>query len=71
MAQHWTHQGGGWLPPRSPLPGDWFNALGVLLAPALLTFPQLTVGLLYADRRLRREHLAGSLRAEPLVTGSA
>ncbi|WP_404960771.1 hypothetical protein [Streptomyces sp. 147326] len=50
----------------------WFGALGVLLAPALLlTFPQLTVGLLYADRRLRREHLAGSLTAEPLVTGSA
>ncbi|WP_405680084.1 hypothetical protein OG859_28380 [Streptomyces sp. NBC_00048] len=21
MAQHWTHRGGGWLPPRSPRPG--------------------------------------------------
>ncbi|WP_327413313.1 hypothetical protein [Streptomyces sp. NBC_01233] len=50
----------------------WFGALGVLLAPALLlTFPQLTVGLFYADRRLRREHLAGSLTAELPVTGSA
>ncbi|MFF9055019.1 hypothetical protein ACF09Z_28195 [Streptomyces erythrochromogenes] len=51
---------------------QWFGALGLLLAPALLlTFPQLAVGLLYADRRLRREHRAGSLTAEPLITGSA
>ncbi|MFD8882656.1 hypothetical protein ACFV0H_09040 [Streptomyces erythrochromogenes] len=48
---------------------QWFGAPGLLLAPALLlTFPQLAVGLLYADRRLRREHLAGSLTAEPLIT---
>ncbi|MFE9932143.1 hypothetical protein [Streptomyces sp. NPDC005533] len=49
-----------------------FGAFGVLLAAALLpAFPQLTAGLLYADRRLRREHLSGSFTAEPLITGSA
>ncbi|MFG2391994.1 hypothetical protein ACGFYF_24260 [Streptomyces lavendulae] len=21
MAQHWTHRGGGWLPPQRPRPG--------------------------------------------------
>ncbi|WP_374773422.1 hypothetical protein OG756_10455 [Streptomyces sp. NBC_01310] len=49
---------------------QWFGILGALLAPALLlTFPQLSAGLLYADRRLRREHPAGPLSAEPLITG--
>ncbi|MFJ2592927.1 hypothetical protein [Streptomyces erythrochromogenes] len=96
MAQHWTHQGGGWLPPRAPRPGViplrplapremlggaltalrryGGRLLGALLlgqlGGLLLTFPQLAVGLLYADRRLRGEHRAGSLTAEPLITST-
>ncbi|MEU9038894.1 hypothetical protein AB0D45_28885, partial [Streptomyces sp. NPDC048352] len=42
----------------------WFGLAGALSALVLLpAFPQLPAGLLYVDRRIRREHLAASLAA--------
>ncbi|MCX5379044.1 hypothetical protein [Streptomyces sp. NBC_00091] len=44
----------------------WFGLAGALAALVLLpAFPQLPAGLLYVDRRIRREHLAETLASEP------
>lgn len=47
-----------------------FTALGAMVAQTLLfCFPQLTAGLLYADRRLRREDLAVELTRRSVQSG--
>ncbi|MFJ8161535.1 hypothetical protein ACIRBY_11415 [Streptomyces sp. NPDC096136] len=50
----------------------WFGLPGALAALVLLpAFPQLPAGLLYVDRRIRREHLAEALATDPQPAGPA